>query len=90
MSKKQLQMKYCNCQISSNTEILKTNVFNSYCEKCGCIFLKNSKGIINYTLKRKPFPYEVDPINILRTMKKNMERNNSFFLIVQVNLKRFT
>ena len=79
MSKKQAEMKYCNCQISSNKEISKTNVFNSFCEKCGCIFLKNSKGIINYTLKRKTFPYEVDPINIIRTMKKNMEKNNNYF-----------
>ena len=77
MSKKKIQMKYCNCQKSSNKEILKTNIFHSFCEKCGCIFLKNSKGIINYTLKRKLVPYEVDPIHIIRTMKKNMEENNT-------------
>ena len=44
MAKNIVQPKYCNCNISSDQKILKPNVNNSFCEKCGSILLKSSNG----------------------------------------------
>ena len=76
------QSKYCNCQTSSNKEILKQNINYSYCQKCGCILLKDNeeKDIIYYTLKtkQKRLPYDLSPITIIKNMKKNTEENYPF------------
>ena len=53
MSKQTKQNKYCNCQTSTNKEILKDNISSSFCDKCGCVLLKGSGGNIYYTLKTK-------------------------------------
>ena len=53
MSEKTSQQKYCNCQKSSNKEILKSNISNSFCKKCGTILLKSSDGNICYPLHQK-------------------------------------
>ena len=75
MSKSTSQKKYCNCQISSDTKILKKEVNHSFCEKCGSILLKGANGTIYYTLKpkQKRLPYELNPINIFQSMKKMSE-----------------
>ena len=80
MSKTPKQTSYCNCQISSNKKILKSNIFYSYCEKCGSILLKTSQGKIYYTLKpkQKQKNIEINPINIIKSMKNKTEENYPF------------
>ena len=75
MSKNKKQHKYCNCQTSSDNEILKPNVSHSFCEKCGCVLLKNHEGYIYFTLKpkQKRQPYDLSPIELIRHMKKKTE-----------------
>ena len=75
MAKNIIQPKYCNCAASSNQAILKQNVSNSFCEKCGTILFKSSNGNIYYPLKpRKKNPeYELNPIQIIQSMKKKTE-----------------
>ena len=77
------QSKYCNCQTSSDKYILKTKVNYSFCEKCGCVLLKDSgkEGeTIYYTLKtkQKRLPYDISPITIIKNMKKKTEENYPF------------
>ena len=80
MSKTPKQTKYCNCQISSNKKILKPNISYSYCEKCGSILIKSSQGTIYYTLKpkQKQRNIEINPINMIKAMKKKTEENYPF------------
>ena len=75
MSKNKKQHKYCNCQTSSDNEILNPNVSHSFCEKCGCVLLKNHEGSIYFTLKpkQKRQPYDLSPIELIRHMKKKTE-----------------
>ena len=75
MSNKKTTQKYCNCHESSDEEILKPNVENSFCEKCGSIMLKSSNGTIFYLLKSKQnrVYYEFNPVNIIKRMKKKTE-----------------
>ena len=75
MSKNKKQHKYCNCQTSSDNEILKPNVNHSFCEKCGCVLIKNHEGSIYFTLKpkQKRQPYDLSPIEFIRHMKKKTE-----------------
>jgi hypothetical protein len=77
MAKNIVQPKYCNCNISSDQTILKPNVNNSFCQKCGSILLKSSNGNIYYSLKpRKKNPeYELNPIKIIQAMKKKTEED---------------
>ena len=69
--------KYCNCSISSNKEILKSSITYSFCEKCGSILLKdvNHSKNIYYTIKpkQKQKPVELNPIEIIKTMKEKTE-----------------
>ena len=65
MSKKKTPLKYCNCNESSNKEILKSKKDNSFCEKCGSIILKSSNGTLYYLLKSKQ----------KRVYKKNEEKD---------------
>ena len=37
------QRKFCNCHISTNKKILKSEIDHSFCDKCGCILLKDKK-----------------------------------------------
>ena len=69
------QTKFCNCNISSNKIILDPKVDYSFCQKCGCILLKGSQGKIYYTLKvkHKIQEIEINPINIVKTMKMKTE-----------------
>jgi len=80
MSKIHNQTKYCNCQIPSNKKILKSNISYSYCEKCGSILIKSSQGIIYYTLKpkQKQKNIEINPINMIKSMKQKTEENYPF------------
>ena len=75
MSKSKKQNKYCNCQSPSDKAILKQDVIYSFCKNCGSILLKSQEGIINYTLKpkQKRLPYEIDPVIIIKQMKKKTE-----------------
>ena len=75
MSKDIRHKKYCNCQISSYKEILKNKVEFSFCEKCGCVILKDSEGKIYYTLKakKKQLPLELNPVSIVKHMKMKTE-----------------
>ena len=72
---KTIKIKYCNCQISSNKNIFNPNQYYSFCEKCGCIIIKTRDGDVCYTLKNKEKQdkKELDPINIIRIMKKRTE-----------------
>ena len=69
------EMKYCYCEISPNKDILQENINHSFCQKCGSILIKDSQGIINYTLqnKHKQENSEINPITIIKTMKKRTE-----------------
>ena len=69
--------KICNCLIFSYNEILKHNINHSFCSRCGSIILKDTFGNINYTIKpkQKKFSIEVNPIDIIKTMKNNMDIN---------------
>ena len=75
MSKKKTSSKYCNCQESSNKEILKSNINYSFCEKCGSILFKSSNGTIYYLLKskQKKVCFEFNPITIIKIMKMKTE-----------------
>ena len=75
------QSKYCNCSLSSNKEILKSNINYSFCDKCGSILIKDKEGNIFYTLKSNPspiLPYELNPIIIIKNMKKKLGENYPF------------
>lgn len=67
--------KYCNCSISSNKLILKSNINHSFCNKCGSILIKTSNNNIYYTLKQKQKQKETEfnPIDIIKSMKKKTE-----------------
>ena len=77
MSEKTSQQKYCNCQKSSNKEILKSNISNSFCKKCGTILLKSSDGNICYPLHQKQKKKFIDfnPIEIIKSMKEKTEKD---------------
>jgi hypothetical protein len=77
MSKQTKQNKYCNCQTSTNKEILKDNISSSFCDKCGCVLLKGSGGNIYYTLKtkQKRLPYDLSPISFIKHMKQKTEED---------------
>ena len=72
--------RYCNCEHSSNKIILKPEINHSFCENCGCIILKSSSGNIYYTVKPKhqQKKTELEPINIISTMKKKTEEEYPF------------
>ena len=73
------QNKYCNCEKFLNKAILKTKT-HYFCEKCGCVILKDSEGNIFYTLKSKHkiLPYDLSPITIIKNMKKKTEEHYPF------------
>ena len=77
MSGHHTQKRICNCQIPSNMTIFKSGIDHSYCEKCGCILIKNSHGIIHYTLKanKKQKEIELNPILIIKSMIKKTKEN---------------
>ena len=64
--------KICNCLISTDENILNKKNKNSFCNKCGCIIIKNKDGSINFTLKpkHKQSPIEINPIDLIESMKK--------------------
>ena len=74
------QSKICNCQISSNKDILKSGCNQSFCDKCGCVLLKDTEGNIFYTLKAKQnrLPCDLSPITIIKKMKKKTEEEYPF------------
>ena len=75
MSKNKKETKYCNCHVSSDKAILKSEAKHSFCNKCGCVLLKSKDGTIYYTLKtkQKRLPYDLSPISIIKHMKKKTE-----------------
>jgi len=74
------QSKICNCHSSTNKDILKSGCNQSFCDKCGCVLLKDSEGNIFYTLKAKQnrLPYDLSPITIIKNMKKKTEEEYPF------------
>ena len=76
MSNNEVQAKYCNCNISSDKDILHFSLHNSFCQSCGCILLKDTNGKIHYTLKQKQnvINYEFNPMEIIKNMKKKTEK----------------
>ena len=74
------QSKICNCHISTNKDILKSGYNQSFCDKCGCVLLKDTEGNIFYTLKAKQnrLPYDLSPITIITNMKKKTEEEYPF------------
>ena len=75
MPKNGNESKYCNCPVSKIKLILNSSINHSFCEKCGSVLIKNSKGTINYTIKnkQKQKPVEFDPIDIIISMKKKTD-----------------
>ena len=74
------QSKICNCQISTNKDIFKSRCNQSFCDKCGCVLIKDSEGNIYYTLKAKQnrFTCDLSPITIIKNMKKKTEEEYPF------------
>ena len=74
------QNKYCNCRESTNKIILKSEINCSFCDKCGSILLKDEEGNIFYTVKSKQhrLPYDLNPITIIKNMKKKTEEEYPF------------
>ena len=74
------QSKIYNCHNSPNKDIFKSGCNQSFCEKCGCILLKDKEGNIFYTLKakQKRLPYDLSPITIIKNMKKKTEEEYPF------------
>ena len=74
------QSKFCNCQTSSNKEILKDTITHSFCDKCGSVLLKEENGNIYNTIKSKQniLPFDLDPITIIKYMKYKTEENYPF------------
>ena len=75
------QRKYCNCPKLTNKEIFKYHLSHSFCDKCGCVLIKDTDGNIYYTLKpkQKILPSEQNPITIIKNMKKKTEEEYPFF-----------
>ena len=69
--------KICNCEIPSNKTILHSHINHSFCEKCGSILIKSINGNIYYTIKpaKKQKEIELDPITIIKSMKRKTEEN---------------
>ena len=74
------QSKYCNCKVSANKMILNSEINYSFCDKCGSILLKDEEGNIHYTVKSKQnrLPYDLNPITIIKNMKKKTEDEYPF------------
>ena len=72
---KEVKEKYCNCSFSTNKDILKININHSVCNNCGSILIKTPDNNIYYTLKSKQKirNIELNPIEIIKNMKKNTE-----------------
>ena len=75
MLKDKNENKYCNCSFSSNKEILKTNIYYSFCSNCGSILIKTLDNKICYTLKpkQKIKKVEFNPIESIKNMKQKTE-----------------
>ena len=71
------QNKICNCVTSNNNSIFKSDINHSFCDKCGSILIKGSNGNIYYTIKpkRKNKHIELNPIEIIKSMKKKTEQD---------------
>ena len=69
--------KICNCEIPFNKEILQSHINHSFCEKCGSILIKSVSGNVYYTIKpiKKQKEIELDPITIIKSMKRKTEEN---------------
>ena len=82
MSQNCERKKYCNCPISSDKTILEPFMDHSFCEKCGSILIKDMQNneTIYYTIKpkQKQKPTELNPIQIIRSMKKKTETDFPF------------
>ena len=81
------QRKFCDCRVSANKTILKSDIDHSFCDKCGCILIKSNNGRIYYTLKpkQKIKPNDLNPIEIIKSMKKKTEKdypylNNEYYM----------
>ena len=75
MLKDTKENKYCSCSFSSNKDILKTNINNSFCSNCGSILIKTKDNNIYYTLKskQKNKKSEINPIEMIKSMKQKTE-----------------
>ena len=75
MAQSSKKAKYCHCQKLSSLDELKFFENYSFCRKCGCILIKDTDEIIYYTLKPKSnrLPYDLNPISIIKNMKKKTE-----------------
>ena len=72
--------KICNCHASSDKKLIKSKINRSFCDKCGCVILKDDEGNICYTLKskQKRLFFDFSPITIIKNMKKKTEENYPF------------
>ena len=69
--------KFCNWSFSSNERILESKIYHSFCKNCGSIILKDKTNEnIYYTIKpkHKQEKCDINPIEIIKTMKENTER----------------
>ena len=72
--------KICNCHASSDKKLIKSKINRSFCDKCGCVILKDDEENIFYTLKskQKRLFFDFSPISIIKNMKKKTEENYPF------------
>ena len=87
MLKHSIQTKICNCQTPSNKKIFHSNIHHSFCEKCGSILIKSLNGHIHYTIKpnKKQKDIELDPIILIKSMKKKTEENYPYIYNIYNN-----
>ena len=87
MQNHSIQTKICNCKISSNKKIFHSNIHHSFCEKCGSILIKSNNGNIYYTIKpkKKQTKIELDPIMLIKSMKRKTEENYPFIYNIYNN-----
>jgi hypothetical protein len=87
MQNHSIQTKICNCQVSSNKTIFHSEIHHSFCEKCGSILIKSNNGNIYYTIKpkKKQTKIELDPIMLIKSMKRKTEENYPFIYNIYNN-----
>ena len=70
-------IKICNCTVASDQFTLTKKEAYSFCKRCGCIIFKKSDWKMNYTIKpkEKSTPNEINPIVLIKSMRKITEEN---------------
>ena len=70
----------CNSPMLANNIIIEQEINHSFCKNCGSIYIKTPSGNIHYTIKpkHKKHKTEIEPLKIIRVMKKRTEEHFPF------------